>query len=580
MLSLVATLLLSAPELPASCQPPAQRELTVLTQYVQAEGAFSVGLDSVATWCFDSGGEWTGGGAKASAKAAPSGDCKTAVASCESAREGVPASARKLLYDTLAELQRPYMGVTYQPKRSGLGERPSEAADCQSRDRQALFGAAQARMDLARLASVTQNEYGNYRTWLFAEGLKCAEAVAKNERDVTRRGVAVDSAVKGGGTQTVQSTVLVDGADRPQPTANGPKSITAAAGSTRVLPHETPGGASPSPTPAANGPKSITAAAGSGRVLPHETPGGASPSPTAAAKYVGGPTAERERALASSMIEKWSYFLAEQQKIEGDVDWVDGFLASRELRDCRCAPRPIPGDVVRRLQSGDRVAQLEADDAKNTRCELCLLDSFPKWKTRAVKQCALALDLTEFELGVLQRSDDGNGFPPRCVTAARAKLEGRVPGRVGTVTMGGAPQPVKKPVNGGFIILKVDEEKPVAPVVEEKPEPPPPKIVIEAIEPPATPKTPVVASGNTVRREAGRVYVRLSMSRTCMAEVLAPQAIAVHDGDVLPVPINAKELTVRGACGGIAELLYGTEDTPRVSEPFSSDKPVNFKFRE
>ena len=139
---------------------------------------------------------------------------------------------------------------------------------------------------------------------------------------------------------------------------------------------------------------------------------------------MGGPTAEREKALSSNLLGKWRYFLLEQGKIEGDVDWVAGFLASRELRECRCV-RPIPGDMVRRLENKDRIPQLEADDEKNTHCELCLLDTFPKWKVRAQKQCSLALELTEYELGVLQRSDDGNGFPadfdPR--TAANTGLQ-------------------------------------------------------------------------------------------------------------------------------------------------------------
>jgi len=83
---------------------------------------------------------------------------------------------------------------------------------------------------------------------------------------------------------------------------------------------------------------------------------------------------------------------------------------TRELRECRCA-RPIPGD----------------HDEKNTRCELCLLDSFRRWKVRSQKQCALALELTEYELGVLQRSDDGNGFPPRSAETANLKRSGGAP---------------------------------------------------------------------------------------------------------------------------------------------------------
>ena len=79
MLSLLATLLLTAPEIPTQCQGPAAREMTLLTQFAQGSGSLSVGLDSVATWCFDSNGAWTGGAEKANPKAAPIEDCKKAV---------------------------------------------------------------------------------------------------------------------------------------------------------------------------------------------------------------------------------------------------------------------------------------------------------------------------------------------------------------------------------------------------------------------------------------------------------------------------------------------------------------------
>ncbi|MFZ5441681.1 MAG: hypothetical protein ACOZQL_16890, partial [Myxococcota bacterium] len=278
---------------------------------------------------------------------------------------------------------------------------------------------------------------------------------------------------------------------------------------------------------------------------------GAAGNPGNALVAVGGPTAEREKALASSMLDKWRYFLAEQMKIEQDIDWVAGFLASRELRDCRCIPRPIPGDIVRRLENKDRVTQLESEDDRNTRCEICLLDAFPRWKVRAQKQCALALELTEFELGVLQRSDDGNGLPPRCLDAAREKQAGRT----GTVVLqGGAVKP--KTGTGAYIITKAPDAA-------------------------AAPGSDFLKPADYApipSREEGRVYVRVFTSAACVAEVL-PGPVVARTGDLLPVPPSASEITVRGPCGGFAELYFGKEEKPRVAESFARNQPLRLQFR-
>jgi hypothetical protein len=269
---------------------------------------------------------------------------------------------------------------------------------------------------------------------------------------------------------------------------------------------------------------------------------------------LGGPTAEREKALSAGLLEKWRYFLVEQQKIEGDADWVAGFLASRELRDCHCV-RSIPGEMVRRLENKDRLPELEVDDQKNTRCELCLLDSFPKWKVRAQKQCALALELTEFELGVLQRSDDGNGFPPRCAEAAKQKQAGGGAGPKSTVSVSKLPTGNAPAKGGAYIITKAPD--------------------------------PLAAAGDFLKpseyapmplREEGRVYVRVFTSSACVAEVL-PGPVQARTGDLLPVPPSAKEITVRGACGGFAEIYFGKEEKPRVAESFARNQPLRLKFR-
>ncbi len=657
MFSLVVTLILLVPEVPPQCAAPPQRDMAPLTQFAQASGSLSVGLDSIATWCFDSSGAWTGGSKKANPQAAAVGDCKKAIASCEAAKSAVTGDSKQLMYDTLAEIDRPFLGVKYKPKRSGLAERPQEATDCLARERATLFAQAQARMDLARLASVTQNEYANYRTWLFSEGLKCAQAVARGETDLTRRGIAMDAQVQGGGTQQVPGQNGNGGADAGVAVAEG--------GARRVVVGGSAGGASAtngtngsgsggsatngsgtagtngvngsggsgsggsatsgsgtagangvngsggsgsggsatngsgaagasgvngsggsgsggsatngsgtagasgvngsggsgsggsatngSGAAGANGVAGTNATIGSATVIASAGAGGTRTTP-----FLGGPTAEREKALGSSMLEKWRYFLTEQQKLEGDVDWTGGFLASRELRDCRCV-RPVPGEVVRRIEKNEKDPQLQADDDKNTRCELCLLDAYPKWKVRAQKQCALALELTEFEINVLQRSDDGNGLPPRCIDAAKDKLA-RASGRTGKVTLGGDGS-VKPSGGGSFIIMKTE------PVAAPAPQP------VEQ------PKAPVATVAPMPPREDGRIYVRVFTSHTCVAEV-TPGPIEAHNGDVLPIPTSAKEITVRGSCGGIAELYFGKEEKPRVSESFARNQPLRLQFRQ
>ncbi len=640
MLSLVVALVVLAPELPVECQAPPTREVSVLTGFAQSSGSFSVGLDSVATWCFDSGGAWTGGQKPASGKKVastnPTGDCAKAIISCEAARASMSAETKSVLYDALKDIERPFLGVKYKPKRSGLAERPPEVAECSSRDRSTLFSHAQARMDLARLASQVQNEYANYKTWLFSEGLKCGQAMARGEKDSLRKGVAIDTPTQGGGTQQVPGTAAGGGtvaANSPSPTGlpeqsrggtvagvgtlaanptattkptsdpstalgvtgsgsptaktktgSDPSTALGVTGSgspaATTKPASDPstalgvtGSGSPTATPrqgsdpstplVVNGtpanPAGGTLVASTTRPTSTGTPTGTPTSPgnPLAATLspgipLGGPTAEREKALSSTMLEKWKFFLLEQGKIEGDGDWVAGFLASRELRDCRCV-RPVPGEVVRRLENKDRVPQLEADDEKNTRCELCLLDSFPRWKVRAQKQCTLALELTEYELGVLQRSDDGNGFPPRCAEAAKQKPPGTsTPAKP---AVAGAQPTAQPKANNAYIITKTPDA--IGPMAD-------------FLKP--NDYAPIPA------REDGRVYVRIFTSSACVAEVL-PGPVQARTGDLLPVPPSAREITVRGPCGGFAELYFGREEKPRVAESFARNQPLRLQFR-
>jgi hypothetical protein len=49
-------------------------------------------------------------------------------------------------------------------------------------------------------------------------------------------------------------------------------------------------------------------------------------------------------------------------------------------------------------------------------------------------------------------------------------------------------------------------------------------------------------------------------------------------GDLLPVPLSAKMLSVKSPCGGMAEVYWGREEKPRVSETFGKNQPLQLQF--
>lgn len=491
------SLLLGAPELPEVCRPPPLRDVASLGTLAQRSGALSVGLDSVATWCFDSAGTWTGGAPVARAlpqRSEPVGDCAKALATCRQAHDALSSDLTALLADSLRDLERPFLGARYTPKRSGLSERPLSAVECSSRQRAALFAQAQARMDWARLASQAQSEYANYRTWLFSEGLRCAEAVAHGTVDPTNRGLSVDHPVSSdGGVIVVPSSSIARSGSL---AADGAASGGQSEGALAVL--------------------GVTM----GASVTMESPS--------------------VRSTPPSMQVTWQAMAAERAKIELDEDWVSGFLVSRELRACRCNPLP-PSEVLRRLELKEYPADLEADDERNVRCERCLQDAFVPWKSRVNRQCLLMARLTDFELGVLERSDDGNGLPPRCFASARAQRSGIDAGIAGSAS------------GAAFIITR-------GPEAARSPREPDP-----------------VAPAPAPPREDGRSYLRLYMSATCVAEI-EPGPIQLRTGDLLPVPFGAPALWVRSACGGVAEVYWGREEKPRVSETFGRNQPLELRF--
>jgi hypothetical protein len=79
-------------------------------------------------------------------------------------------------------------------------------------------------------------------------------------------------------------------------------------------------------------------------------------------------------------------------------------------------------------------------------------------------------------------------------------------------------------------------------------------------------------------REDGRMYVRLSMSAACVAEIM-PGPIQARTGDLLLVPYGAQHLAVKSPCGGLAEIYWGKEAKPRYSEVFGRNQPIKFEFK-
>ena len=529
---LLLALFAAAPSpLASECESPATRDVSALQTFAQKSGALSVGLDSVATWCFDSGGEFTAG-AKGKAPAAPAGDCARSLISCENAKRAVTPELKALLHDALADLDRPFLKKKYVPKRTGLSDRPSDVVDCASRSRPELFAQAQARMDLARLASQAFSEYANYKTWLFAEGLKCSQAAHAGQVDTTQRAMAVDTPAPVASPNPDKSrTVLVQ---------------TPAANATSVV---------VTPLPARDAGMALVAApAAVGVAVAVVEP----PTPML---IVGGPSTERERVLALPPTDRWSALAQVRARLELDRDYTLGFLASRELRDCRCQ-RPNPTGLSQRYARNDNVSQLEAEETKNEQCEFCLQDAFASWRVRLQKQCALVDSLSEFEVSVLQRSDDGNGLPPRCFEVALSRRDGGTragavlaPTAAKTTTVAAAP--ALKPVVGGVV---------------------PPQPI-------AMTQTPLADTFSRAQdwapiplREDGRLYVRLFMSSACSADVL-PGPIQARTGDLLVIPYNARQLSVRSPCGGLAEVYWGREVKPRVSEIFARNQPLHLQFQ-
>ena len=657
MLTLVAALLLTVPALPRECEPPAARDVVPLSKLGRLEGTLSAGLDSVATWCFDSSGAWVAGRKPKKAEAVPpdaepEGECRRAVQSCEAAAKALEAAAplRELAVAALAELDAPWREQRYVPKRAGLREALPDRIDCGARVRGELFAMAQARMDHARWASLVQSEYQNFRAWLVARSLECRNAVLAAKKDPTKIGVGAYRPEAPAGLPPQRGDAAegpgggVPGADGGA-VATAPAGVAAApAGVTAAAAGVTAAAGSAAPLLRADaGPGALAAwvrdggpARADGAVAARPDAGALAAAPDAGALPVaslkagdgGSGLAPAARAVAltvpvdvglaagmpagpaapaggsadedAALLARWKDYAARQAEQEQDRDYIQGYLASRELRACRCQ-RVSASQVVRSLEAARSnvaaLAQLRADDAVQSRCMECGLNAFSPWRTRATRQCALLDQLTEYELGRLEASDDANGLPPRCLDDARRKR--------GITARPGAPdagaQPAGAPASptvaaagpkappGGPATGPATSPGAAGPSRGGAPAAPAPQAAQAGpFGPPMTgpgvapggvdPYTPPSAFAPVMPREDGRMYVRLSMSSTCVAEI-SPGPIQARTGDLLLVPFGARQLTVKSPCGGLAEIYWGKEPRPRFSEVFGRQQPLVFDFK-
>lgn len=609
MIALLAIALAAAPALPPECEPPATRDVAPLSKLAKLDGTLSAGLDSVATWCFDSGGAWTAGLKPKQGvppkQSEPVGECKKAVAACESAQAALLAQAewRALASAALGDLDRPFRGQRYPPKRTGLRETPNDAADCSARARADLFAQAQARMDLARLEALIQSEYANYKTWLYKKGLECRNEVNAAKKDPTRASVAVD---KPNAPALPPPRPAEPEAKRPAVAAVAPQPGEAADAGAGSAQASKPAGADADAGPAqASRPAGAEADRGRAVSIGLPLPAPAEPPAERAPGTGTGRDSELE-----AMLSKWKAFAARQSEHEKDRDYTLGFLASRELRACRCS-RVNAAAVVRALENREGgetgLALLRADDAANTRCIECALDAFGPWRSRASKQCALVDGLTDYEISRLGASDDANGIPPRCfddVSRARAARAPADAGRpvvalpaaqpqVATVRPMAPPQPAAggtqpaagprpqpqpaAPASPGGAVATAPQPGGSTTTAASGPHGPPltgPGVAPQGYDPFVPPSAPAPA----IPREDGRMYVRLSMSATCTAEI-NPGPIQARTGDLLLVPFAARQLSVKSPCGGLAEIYWGREPRPRVSEVFGRNQPLVFNFK-
>ncbi len=607
-------LIVAAAPLPKECEPPPLRDVAPIKELANLDGAFSAGLDAVATWCFDSAGNWNAGQLgkpkkPIAADAPPQGDCLKAIASCEGTNETVTNKAplRELANNALADFDRPYRNAKYVPKRSGLKEAPSQAANCRSKSRTELFAMAQQRMDVARLTSQVLNEYANYKTWLFSKGIDCKnEVAAAPKKDSTKTGLSIDSNID---PNAIATPVL---ASKDPETAAALK-----------LPMVDKWKFFSKQQARVEADRDYTLGFLASREL--RTCDCARVNPAAVVRALESKTGEAGIALLTSedpantrcavcMFEVFPLWSTRAQKQCSSLDGLsDADLAKLEKSDDASGLPPRCLEETKANRAAKVAARVPVTTAVSPTVSLSTAPGAkpgtpggpvtappvaPPGNVAATGTAAAPvapvakapgsgiapLAMNPMDAGVSVARAPGSGIAPLAMTPMDAgatvanphlqTVDGYTYYRPPTA---GSPNTAAVPATGGTPSPAAVAAKPVdagapAPVAAAAP-----------LTGPGIPTGPLgyVAPATWApipQREDGRIYVRLFMSSSCIADV-EPGPLQARTGDLLLLPFEAKALQVKSPCGGLAEVYFGREARPRVSENFGSNRPLKFEFK-
>ncbi|MHB8877278.1 MAG: hypothetical protein ACYC8T_26565 [Myxococcaceae bacterium] len=569
-LLLVSNFALAAGPSGAGCTAPKVRDAQPLRKAVQEDGNLSISIDAVATACFDSEGEWNAGipsGKRAKNALGP--ECKKAISSCVLANSARVRSAAAHLLDAsaIADMERPFGGGQYAQQRPvpPVLETAGETVNCKAQRRSELFAMAQRRSDLSKSHALTLSDYARYRAWLELERQKCKEAL-----------------------------------DAPAPTVVETEQVGKPAG-------QGAGGSEAAPSAPVSEERRAALAA---------------------------PLLQKWRYLAAE---------AQRVDADAEAKQNFAHSKESKECVCPRPNAGAIARSIEKMEGGEAgLALISADDAANTRCAVCFLDAYAGWKARVGVQCAGLAERSEYELNRLEQSDEGPAIPQRCFDRARearaasqklAVQTARVGGAAGAAGSGagsgsgsgagaagsgaagaaGAASPgamsgaarAGQPggvsgsgglpsgpvpgatgtlitVNGMTYYRPYDAGTPAAQPAVSGPAPsyraPTGPGSSERSGPQHDAFVPPQSYAPIPAREEGRLYVRVPMSSACVAEP-TPGPIQARNGDLILVPFGAPTLEVKSPCGGVAEIYYGKEPTPRFSEIFGRNQPVSFVFR-
>jgi hypothetical protein len=601
-LGLVAQLALGAASSGADCTLPKVRDAQPLRKAVQEDGNLSIAIDAVATACFDSEGEWNAGIATGKrAKNALGPECKKAIQGCDLANAARTRSAAAHLLDAAAsaDMDRPFSGAKYAPQRTSppTAEVAADAVNCKSQKRSELFGMAQRRSDLSKAHAQTLSDYARYRAWLELARQQCRDGLnaPTTSVDASKDAAASASAADAGASPSAAAAPV---SEERRVALAGPlpekwRYLSGEAQKIDVDPEareyflpskEVKGCVCPRPNAAALA-RALEKKEGGETGMALITADDAANTRCALCfldAYAGWKA--RVTGQCSAMNDKSEYELNRLEQSE-DGPSIPRACFDR-ARDARAAaqklampPPPGTGPTAASGSTGRPVVAAGASDAGAASARGGSYAAGPGLDGGPQKTFAgpgpVGATGTGGYAGASTGSPGtgayaGNGTGGAGSGAGPAGATGSTAGGLTTVngmTYYRPPTPAAGP-NPGAVITGPSPgyRAPTGPGSPDRPAP-----QYDSFVAPQS-YAPIPA------REEGRMYVRVSMSSACVAE-LTPGPIQARNGDLILVPFGAPTLDVKSPCGGVVEIYYGKEPTPRFSEIFGRNQPVSFVFK-